>query len=55
MISHSFETVTDEELLSAFEGLTLPLAQWTHRAHVRVAFTYLRRHPFEEALGRMRG
>ena len=46
--------VTDGELLSAFEALTLPFEQWTHRAHVKVAFTYLRRHPFEEALARMR-
>ena len=46
--------MTDDEFLRAFEDLTLPFAQWTHRAHVKVAFTYLRRHPFDEALGRMR-
>src|SRR4051812_23067670 len=46
--------MTDDELLRAFEELTLPLEQWTHRAHVKVAFTYLRRHPFDEALRRMR-
>ena len=28
----------DTELLRHFETLTLPFDQWTHRAHVRVAF-----------------
>jgi hypothetical protein len=46
--------MTDDEHLRAFEELTLPFEQWTHRAHVKVAFTYLRRHPFDEALRRMR-
>jgi hypothetical protein len=46
--------MSDDELVLAFERLTLPFAQWTHRAHVRVAFTYLRRHGFDEALRRMR-
>jgi hypothetical protein len=46
--------MTDDEHLRAFEGLTLPFEQWTHRAHVKVAFTYLRRHPFDESLRRMR-
>ena len=46
--------MTDEELLPSFEGLTLPFADWTHRAHVKVAHTYLSRHSFDEALDRMR-
>ncbi len=44
----------DRELLRRFEDLTLPFEQWTHRAHVKVAFLYLRALPFEEALARMR-
>jgi len=32
----------------------LPFGQWTHRAHVKVAYLYLRRHSFEEAMGRVR-
>ena len=44
----------DAEFLSRFEGVRLPFEQWTHRAHVKVAYLYLRRHPFEEALDRMR-
>jgi len=46
--------MTEDELLRRFEDLTLPLAQWTHRAHVQVAYAYLSAHPFDEALDRMR-
>jgi hypothetical protein len=46
--------VTDDQLIQAFESLLLPFDQWTHRAHVRVAFRYLQRHAFDEALNRMR-
>src|SRR4051812_15142976 len=49
-----YDTMTDEELLHSFERLSLPFAQWTHRAHVKVAFLYLRAHPFDEALAKMR-
>jgi hypothetical protein len=44
----------DTEFLRAFEDLSLPFAQWTHPAHVKMAFLYLRAHPFDEALARMR-
>jgi hypothetical protein len=44
----------DEELLRQFEDLTLPFEQWTHRAHVRVAYLYLTRHPFDGALEHVR-
>ncbi len=44
----------DAELLRHFEARTLPFAQWTHRAHVRVAYLYLQRHPFPQALDRLR-
>ncbi|MDB5322510.1 MAG: hypothetical protein JWN40_4141, partial [Phycisphaerales bacterium] len=47
-------TNNDDQLLQAFESLTLPFDQWTHRAHVKVAFTYLSRHPFPQALAKMR-
>ena len=46
--------MTDDQLIDAFEKRTLPFEQWTHRAHVKVAVTYLRRHPFDEALQLMR-
>ncbi len=47
-------SMDDLDLLRQFESLTLPLAEWTHRSHVKVAYLYLRRHPFAEALEQMR-
>ena len=44
----------DEELFKQFENLSLPFAQWTHRAHVKVAYLYLSAHPFDQALVLMR-
>ncbi len=46
--------MTDEELQRQFEECTLPYDQWTHRAHVKVAFLYLRDHPLEVAVNNMR-
>ena len=43
-------TMTDNELLRRFEDLTLPFEQWMHRAHVKVAYLYLRAQGFAEAL-----
>src|SRR5689334_22225010 len=47
-------TDLDRDLLQQFETCSLPFEQWTHRAHVRVAYLYLCEHPFEIALERMR-
>jgi hypothetical protein len=44
----------DAELQSKFEDLSLPFDQWTHRAHLRIAYCYLRQHPFAVALERIR-
>jgi hypothetical protein len=46
--------MTDEEFLAAFEWCTLPRAEWTHAAHVRLAWLYLGRLPFDQALGQVR-
>jgi outer membrane protein assembly factor BamD (BamD/ComL family) len=46
--------VTDAELVRQFENCTLPFAQWTHRAHVRVVYTYLAQYSFDEAMDRAR-
>lgn len=46
--------MSDDEFLSAFEDCTLPFEQWTHRAHVRVAYLYVSRHDLEPAIDRMR-
>jgi len=44
----------DEELLAAFETCRLPLEDFTHRTHVKVAFLYLRQYPFAQALDKIR-
>ena len=43
----------DAELLRRFEDHSLPFEQWTHRAHVRVAYCYLHRLPFEKAVAKI--
>jgi hypothetical protein len=47
--------MSDDEFLKAFESCTLPRAEWTHAAHVRMAWLYLTCLPFETALDRIRG
>jgi hypothetical protein len=42
--------MSDEEFLAAFESGTLAKAEWTHQAHVRMAWLYLDRLPFDQAL-----
>ena len=46
--------MSDDDLLRQFEDCSLPFDQWVHRAHVRVAYLYLTRHPFEFAVEKMR-
>lgn len=35
--------LSDDELLAAFESTSLPFSEWTHEAHLRIAFQYVRR------------
>lgn len=42
------------ELVGSFESRRLPGERWTHRAHLAVAATYLRRYPLSEATDRAR-
>lgn len=44
----------DETFLRAFEECILPFEEWKHRAHLKVAYLYLRRLPYEEALAKAR-
>ena len=46
--------MTDADFLAAFEACTIPRADWTHEAHVRMAWLYLTRLPFADALHRVR-
>ena len=45
--------MTDREFLEAFEGGTLPKDDFTHGAHVRLAWICLRRDGFEEGSQRV--
>ena len=44
----------DDAFLKAFEDCTLPFDQWKHRAHLKVAYLYLRELPFDQALTKVR-
>jgi 2-polyprenyl-3-methyl-5-hydroxy-6-metoxy-1,4-benzoquinol methylase len=46
--------MTDDEFISAFEECRFSLRQWRHREHIRIAYLYLLRHPFEAALNKVR-
>jgi hypothetical protein len=43
----------DQELFEKFNALSLPFEQWTHRAHIRVAYLHLQKYGFDEALKRL--
>lgn len=40
--------------IKAFESQSIPPEAWNHRAHLTIAYLYLRAHPFEAAADRMR-
>jgi hypothetical protein len=42
--------MTDTEFLEAFETCSLPEDQWTHEAHVRMAWLYLQKIPLSDAI-----
>jgi hypothetical protein len=46
--------MSDDEFLAAFESAAIPRPEWTHEAHVRMAWLYLSRLPFAEALHQVR-
>lgn len=41
--------MSDEVLWEQFHAATLPKAEWTHAAHLRMAWLFLRRHGVDEA------
>ncbi len=40
----AYRSVGDEAFLHSFEDTSLAFSQWTHRAHLRMAWNYLREH-----------
>lgn len=49
MQSRMESSLSDEELWLAFGASKLAAGDWTHRAHLRVAWMFLKRHPLDEA------
>ena len=46
--------MSDEAFLAAFEATAIPVDEWHHRDHLRVAYLYLRADDFATALARIR-
>lgn len=44
----------DAQFIREFEAQRWPLEQWHHRDHIRLAYLYLRRYPFDEAAAKLR-
>lgn len=44
----------DVTFLQQFEACAFPFDRWHHDAHIKIAYLYLRRHPLEEAINKMR-
>jgi|ERR1041385_6433418 hypothetical protein len=45
---------SDQEFIAQFEARAFPLEKWHHREHIRIAYLYLCRYGFEEAVERIR-
>jgi hypothetical protein len=43
----------DDAFLAAFEDCSWPFEKWHHRQHIKIAYLYLRRYPFETAIAKM--
>lgn len=44
----------DLTFIEAFEACSIPLAEWSHRSHIRMAWIYLSLLPFDAALASVR-
>ena len=49
----SFHSVGDETFMKAFEDTTLLFEDWTHEAHLRMAWNYIKKYGVEEAIPRI--
>lgn len=54
VLNEAIFDLDDQEFLQAFEACRIPKSWWTHTAHVRMAWLYLRQRPFTDALTRIR-
>ena len=50
----SFRSVGDEIFIQSFEDATLPFENWTHEAHLRMAWNYIRDYGRDPAMPMIR-
>lgn len=50
----SYRSIGDDAFIAAFEDTTLPFDFWTHKAHLRMAWNYLKQNDIETALNKVR-
>jgi len=53
-IEAELQMTNDDTFLRLFEAQAILRADWNHRSHLRIAYIYLTRLPFETALNKMR-
>ncbi len=46
--------ISDGDFLAQFESTAWPYSAWHHKQHIKVAYLYLRKHPFEQAQQQIR-
>ena len=47
--SRTYRTISDVTFMQAFEDTSLPFEDWTHQAHLRMAYNYIMEYGWEEA------
>ena len=52
--AHDRSVMTHEEFIRQFEECTLPASEWTHAAHIRMAWFYLSHCDYRTGLSRIR-
>lgn len=52
--SRTFWNIGDVTFMQAFEDRTLPFEEWTHQAHIRMAWNYIREFGKDEAIPRIK-
>ena len=50
----SYRSVGDETFMTAFEDTTLLFEDWTHEAHLRMAWNYIHKYGKDDAIPKIR-
>ena len=46
--------IDDDAFFAEFEACRWPMDEWHHQQHIKLAYLYLRRYPFDAAMNRIR-